>query len=151
MQQDPYHLAPLLEPVVAQLGYELWGFEFNAGKQQAVLRVYIDSPEGITLDDCSKVSHQLSGVLDVEDPIKVAYALEISSPGLDRPLMKAEHFTRVTGQQVKIKTRFPVEGRRNFKGILRGLEEGQVVIEQDEARYTVPLDVIERARLVPEI
>jgi ribosome maturation factor RimP len=153
MRQDTFNLRDLLEPAVTALGYELVGVEYHpSGKRNSLLRVYIDKPEGITVDDCSAVSHQISGLVDGEDPIPGHYTLEVSSPGLDRPLFQAQDFTRFAGQQVKVRMRFPVEGQRNFRGFLRGLHEQQVVIEeQDGTRVSLPLDQIEQARLVPDI
>ena len=142
-------LEPLIENVVARMGYELWGCQY-AADGGGLLRVYIDHPEGIDLDDCSAVSHQLSGVLDVEDPINMAYTLEVSSPGLDRPLFKAEHYQRFAGNKVQIKLKWPMEGRRKFSGDLQGLSDDQVMLKQDEAVHYLPQDAIDWARLVPQ-
>jgi ribosome maturation factor RimP len=98
MKQAPEHLVNIIQPIVEGLGYECWGIEFNAHPQHGLLRVYIDKAEGILIDDCSKVSHQLSGVLDVEDPIPGNYNLEVSSPGADRPFFKAQQFERFIGK-----------------------------------------------------
>lgn len=144
-------LEELIAPVVESMGYELWGCECRMGDNTAFVRVYIDHEAGITLDDCSQVSHQLSGFLDVEDPIKTAYTLEISSPGLDRPLLRAEHYERYSGEKVKIKLKWPVEGRRNFSGALRGLEDDQVIVEVDKQLYYLPYDAIDKSRLTPEL
>lgn len=144
-------LEQLLRPVIESLGYELWGIEFRAHQRNALLRVYIDSPEGITLDDCQAVSEQVSAVLDVEDPIRTPYTLEVSSPGLDRLLFGAEHLARYAGHQVKIKLRFPVEGRRNFAGRLAGVQGDQVVLEVDSNEFRLPIEAIDQARLVPEV
>lgn len=152
MRQDPFNLRDLLEPAVTALGCELVGVEYRPSGRQSLLRVYIDKPEGVTVDDCSAVSHQVSGLLDVEDPIPGQYTLEVSSPGLDRPLFQAQDFERFAGQQVKVRMRVPVEGQRNFRGCLRGLHEQQVVIEeQDGTCVSLPLDQVEQARLVPDI
>ena len=141
-------LVRLLEPVVQGLGYEWVGAEFDG--HQRVLRVYIDHPEGITVDDCSKVSYQLSGVLDVEDPIPGRYQLEVSSPGMDRPLYTPEHFARFAGETVRLQLSRPLEGRRRFKARLEGLE-GQDVLLLDEGELVrIPFDLIEKARLSPE-
>lgn len=152
MQQDPFNLRALLEPAVAALGCELVGIEYHASGKHSLLRVYIDKPEGVTVDDCSAVSYQVSGLLDVEDPVPGHYTLEVSSPGLDRPLFQAADFERFAGREVKLRTRFPVEGQRNFKGLLQGLHGQQVVIEQqDGTRVSLPLDQVEQARLVPDL
>lgn len=152
MRQDPFNLRDLLEPAVTALGCELVGIEYHPSGKHSLLRVYIDRPEGVTVDDCSAVSYQVSGLLDVEDPIPGHYTLEVSSPGLDRPLFQARDFERFAGQQVKIRTRFPVAGQRNFRGLLQGMQGQQVVIdEQDGRRVELPLDQIEQARLVPDL
>jgi ribosome maturation factor RimP len=141
-------LIQLIEPVVSGLGYELVGIEFDG--RQRVLRVYIDNPAGITLDDCSRVSYQVSGVLDVEDPIPGRYQLEISSPGMDRPLFAPEHFERFKGEMVRLQLARPIEGRRRFKARLLGLEGETVVLKDGEETFRIPYESIEKARLSPE-
>lgn len=143
-------LRALIEPSVEGLGYELVDVELAGGGPNATLRVYIDSEAGIDLKDCETVSRQLSALLDVEDPIAGQYTLEVSSPGLDRPLVKRLDFERFAGELVKLKVLEPVLGRRNFTGQLLGLEGEQVLLEMDKERYAIPLDNIERARLVPQ-
>ncbi len=144
-------LLEIIEPAVTSLGYELVEVEFNSRGRGGTLRVFIDNEAGITLDDCAKASHQISGVLDVEDPIPGAYDLEVSSPGLDRPLRTAADFERFAGRLVKIEADRPIDGRRRFKGTLHGIESGQVKVDVDGRSYAVPLERIVRARLVPEI
>nr|WP_279381388.1 ribosome maturation factor RimP [Candidatus Thiosymbion oneisti] len=149
-------LTGLVRSVVEPMGYELVGAEyFQRGKRGAVLRVYIDHPsgarrQGITLDDCGRVSHQLSGVLDVEDPIAGHYDLEVSSPGLDRPLFTAAHFERFRGRKVRIKAAVKLDGRRNFEGRIASLERALVLLRVDGEIREIPLAMIESARLVPE-
>ncbi|HKJ07925.1 MAG TPA: ribosome maturation factor RimP [Gammaproteobacteria bacterium] len=149
MAQDPFNLVALIEPAVNTLGCELVGVEYVSGS--SLLRVYIDRPEGVTLDDCEAVSYQISGLLDVEDPIPGHYSLEVSSPGLDRPLFKAADFERFAGQQVRIRLGMPLDGRRKFKGVLHGLRGDDVVIEEDGQQFRLPLERIEHARLVPDV
>lgn len=152
MRKDPFNLRELLEPAVRALGYELVGIEYHPSGKHSVLRIYIDSEAGITLEDCTTVSHQVSGILDVEDTVPGQYSLEISSPGLDRPLFQAADYERFRGQRVKLRTRLPVDGQRKFKGLLQGLRQEDVVIVDDEGKEVcLPLDQIEQARLVPEI
>jgi len=152
MRDDPFKLRDLLEPAVTAVGCESVGIEYLPSGKQSLLRVYIDKPDGVSVDDCSAVSYQVSGLLDVEDPVPGHYTLEVSSPGLDRPLFQARDFERIAGQQVKIRMRFPIEGQRNFRGLLQGLQEQQVVIEeQDGKRVNLPLDQVEQARLVPDL
>ena len=141
----------LIEPVLDRLGYELVGMDYSPQPGKGLLRIYIDSPQGITLDDCTKVSHQVSGLLDVEDPIHGPYTLEVSSPGLDRPLFTREHFSRFAGCRIKVKLQFMQDGRRNFTGVLRGIDDDNVVLEEDGRLVTVPLERIAKANLVPEI
>ena len=143
-------LDQIIEPVVEAMGYQLWGYDFNSGRHTAHLRVYIDSREGVSVDDCARVSHQLSGVLDVEDPIRGPYTLEISSPGLDRPLFKPSHFRRFTGKRVKVRLRWQIEGRRNIAGELQSIDDGKIIVTQEASSYAIPLEAIDRARLVPE-
>ncbi|MGD8672564.1 MAG: ribosome maturation factor RimP [Thiogranum sp.] len=149
MPHESVELRELIEPAVTALGFELVGVEFIHGKS-GLLRVYIDHPEGISVDDCQAVSHQVSGVLDVEDPIRGQYTLEVSSPGLDRPLFRERDFERFAGNQVDIRLLAPVNGRRKFKGVLGGLRDGQVVLQMDDEELVVALDEIDRARLVPD-
>lgn len=134
------------------LGYELVGIEFQPRRDNSLLRVYIDSEAGITLDDCQRASHQIGGVLDVEDPIAGRYTLEVSSPGLDRPLIEAAHFVRFAGSQARLHLKDLLDGRRKLLGRLLGMRDGEVVIADGEGReWRVPLERIEKARLVPEI
>ncbi|MCO2379587.1 ribosome maturation factor RimP [Pseudomonas aeruginosa] len=142
-------LQALLVPVVEALGYECWGVEFISQGRHSVLRVYIDRPEGILIDDCEAVSRQVSGILDVEDPISGEYTLEVSSPGMDRPLFTLEQFAKHAGEQVKIRLRSPYEGRRNYQGILRGVEEQDVVVLVDDHEYLLPIDSIDKANIIP--
>ena len=142
-------LQVLLEPSVSSLGYRLWGVEYVAQGRSALLRVYIDHNDGITVDDCAKVSHQVSGVLDVEDPIASEYRLEVSSPGMDRPLFALDQFAQAVGETVKVKLRMNYEGRRNFKGRLTGVEGDDVVVLVDDHEYLFPLVDIEKANVVP--
>jgi ribosome maturation factor RimP len=142
-------LANLLEPTVERLGYELIDLEARLGGKGGLVRLYIDKPDGIDLDDCEKVSLAVSALLDVEDPVPGNYNLEVSSPGLDRKLTKVEHFQRFTGETVKVQMRFPIEGRRRFRGTLVSLDEESIVVEVDGESFSLPLKTIDTARLVP--
>ena len=142
-------LARLLEPTVERLGYELIDLEVRTGGKNGVVRAYIDGPGGIGLDDCARVSQAVSAILDVEDPLPGQYNLEVSSPGLDRKLTKVEHFQRFIGETVKVQTRFPIAGRRRFKGVLVASTDESVVVDVDGESYTLPLNMIDTARLVP--
>jgi ribosome maturation factor RimP len=150
MRQAPAKLSELIEPVVAGLGYELYGIEYLGQGKYSVLRVYIDQAEGITVDDCARVSHQLSAVLDVEDPIASNYELEVSSPGMDRPLLSAAHFQRYVGETVKIKTMRPIDGRSRFSGVLREAQDESAILDIDGESVVIPFEAVNQARLVPE-
>ncbi|MCU7807327.1 MAG: ribosome maturation factor RimP [Candidatus Thiodiazotropha sp. (ex Semelilucina semeliformis)] len=151
MRSAPEKLNSLVRQEVELLGYELVGIEMvSQGKGGILLRIYIDHADGITLDDCVEVSHQVSGVLDVEDPIKENYRLEVSSPGLDRPLFELAHFERYKGSKVRVKTQSKIENRHRFTGVLSGVEENQVLIEEDGTLYRIPIELIDSARVVPE-
>jgi ribosome maturation factor RimP len=133
------------------MGFELVGIEYLArAGSNGLLRVYIDHPDGIDVGDCASVSRQISGVLDVEDPIAGNYDLEVSSPGLDRPLFSREHFARFAGSRVKLETREKIDGRHRFKGLLKGVSDGDILIEVDGEEFALPFDQVEKARLVPE-
>ena len=144
-------LAKLLEPAVERLGYELTDLEVRLGGKGGVIRVFIDKPEGIDLDDCEKVSLAVSALLDVEDPVPGNYNLEVSSPGLDRKLTKVAHFQRFVGETVKVQMRFPIEGRRRFRGTLVSSDEENIVVEVDGESHSLPLKTIDTARLVPDV
>ena len=152
MRQDPKTLRRMLAAVVEAMGYELVGVEFHSHRDNALLRIYIDSENGIGLDDCQRVSHQVSGVLDVEDLIDGRYNLEVSSPGLDRPLFEAAHFNRFAGSEVRVQLRDLLDGRRKLVGRLLGMRDGDVAMMDGDGReWRVPLERIEKARLVPEL
>ena len=145
-------LAQLFEPVIQSMGYELVGTEFSGGSDHGKLRVYIDREAGVSIDDCAAISHQISGILDVEEPIQQAYDLEISSPGLDRPLFKQADYERFAGRMAKIKMAVALDGRRNFKGELQGVNESRYVkIKVDDEAYELPLSDIAKANLIGEI
>ena len=140
----------LLDPAIERLGYELTDLEVRLGGQGGLIRLTIDKPDGIDLDDCEKVSHAMSALLDVEDPVPGNYNLEVSSPGLDRKLTKVEHFQRFEGETLKVTMRFPIEGRRRFRGKLLSSNEENIVVEVDGESHSLPLTMIDTARLVPE-
>lgn len=142
-------LEDIISPVVGALGFELWGIEFSAHKKNVLLRIYIDKQEGITVDDCALVSRQVSSVMDVEDPITSKYILEVSSPGLDRKLFKPKHFATYAGYQVQLRLFVAYEGQRNFTGLLKGLEDDEVIVQIDEEEFCFPLESIEKARVKP--
>ncbi len=142
-------LQKLLEPTVERLGYELTDLEVRLSGRGGLLRLTIDKPDGIDLTDCEAVSHAVSALLDVEDPIATDYNLEVSSPGLDRKLTKVEHFQRFEGETLKVTMRFPIEGRRRFRGKLLSSDEENIVVEVDGVAHSLPLASLDTARLVP--
>ncbi len=137
----------LIEPVLEPEGVELVDLEFRPEGGRRVLRLYIDRPGGITLDDCALISRQVSALLDLEDPIDQSYHLEVSSPGINRALKREKDFCAFAGSPVRIKTRRKLQGRRNFQGILKGMEESMVVIEVDGTRIRIPTEDMQQARL----
>jgi len=142
-------LTALLAPVVEAMGCQLWGLEYFSQGRHSTLRLYIDRPDGVGLKECEQVSRQVSSVLDVEDPIAGEYTLEVSSPGMDRPLYTLEQFARFAGEQVALKLRSAFEGRRKFSGLLRGVEGDEVVVVVDEHEYVLPIELIEKANIIP--
>lgn len=144
-------LEEMIEPVVNGLGCQLWGIEKLSQGKYSVLKIYIDAEKGIDVDDCARVSRQVSALLDVEEPLKGDYTLEVSSPGLDRRLFKLEQFDNYKGAQVKLSLRRPYEGRRRFTGILCGIEEKDVVLRSDSNEEILfPFEQIERANIIPD-
>jgi len=142
-------LVALTEPLLAQLGYELVELEFASGHGRGALRIFIDKPTGVGLDDCERVSREVSALLDVEDPIPQAYTLEVSSPGDDRVLRTRAHFERFVGARVKVELTAPREGRRRYTGTLESVDAAGVVLQVDQNRVNVPFGEIGKARLAP--
>jgi ribosome maturation factor RimP len=143
-------LVELLDPVVTGMGFEMVDLEVNAGRSGGLLRVFIDSAAGITLDDCEAVSRRIGSVLDVADPMGGRYTLEVSSPGLDRRLVRPEHFDRFRGAEVTIKLRRLVDGRRKVRGTLVGRDEDVIEVFTEGSAFRVPLAEVDVARLVPD-
>jgi ribosome maturation factor RimP len=151
MQRTDDRLTTLVRGVVEPMGYELVGVEyFQRNARSSLLRVYIDQERGITLDDCTAVSHQLSGVLDVEDPLPGHYDLEVSSPGLDRPLFTQDQIRRFRGHRARVKLSAKLEGRRNFEGVLGELRDDAVALDLGGEVRELPLDLIDTIRLIPQ-
>ena len=138
-----------MQPVIVALGYELWGVEQLPDGRDTLLRVYIEHQSGITLEDCAKVSKQVVGVLDVEDPIAGSYRLEISSPGLDRPLFTLAQFSRFQGAHARVQLRQKLEGRRRIQGEINRVDEEAISIAGEDKDYEIPLGLIEKANIVP--
>jgi len=142
-------LVGLIEPLLAQLGYELVDLEYVPARGRGALRIFIDRSEGIGLDDCARVSREVSARLDVEDPIPTAYTLEVSSPGDDRVLRTRAHFDRFVGSRVFVELASPREGRRRYTGLLRTVADEGVELEVDRQIVEVPFREIGKARLAP--
>jgi len=153
MRRVSESVASVLTPVVEGLGYSMLGAQLGQAENGHTLRVYIDTTraDGIQIDDCATVSRQLSAVLDVEDVIDVAYQLEVSSPGLDRPLFDAAHFKDQVGETIKVKMNVGVAGRRKFTGELISVAEDSATIEVDGLDYELPISDVEWAHLVGRI
>jgi ribosome maturation factor RimP len=142
-------LIEMLSPVVESMGFVFWGLELLMQGKQTVLRVYIDHADGITVDNCADVSRQMGAVLDVEDPIAQDYTLEVSSPGMDRPLFRLEQYVQSIGEILELRLRLPFDGRRRFKGRLQGVEQEDIVLLVDDHEYLLPVELIEKAHIVP--
>ena len=140
----------LINPSINDLGYELVGVEYVASGKHSILRLYIDSEEGIGVDDCEVVSRQVSAIMDVEDPISGQYNLEVSSPGIERPLFSIDHYKRFLGHDVRLRTFRPIDGRRNFTGASGSVSEKSNSLElvTELGPVTLDLDLIEKANLV---
>lgn len=150
MRQVPDHILSVIAPVVESLECELVGIEYARQNKRSLLRIYIDKEGGVDVKDCQRISHQLSGVLDVEDIIREQYQLEVSSPGLDRPLYTLAHFERFAGHKAKLTLVSPIDGQRKFKGVLQGVEDGQVVVNIGENELVLALGAIDKANLIPD-
>ncbi len=140
-------LIALMEPVLARMGYELVELELSSGRSHAVLRLFIDTPAGVTVDDCERVSREIAALLDVEDPIPTAYTLEVSSPGFDRVLRTPAHFERFVGSRVLVELKLPRSGRRRYTGTLQSVSEQGVELQVDRDRVQMAFNEIGKARL----
>lgn len=150
MKQVPKYLLKLIEPVVEGLGYECLGIEYNAHAKHGFLRIYIDAKQGISMQDCTKVSHQVSGVLDVEDPIIGEYNLEVSSPGIDRPLFKLKQFEQFIGRTAQVNLFRPINNKRKITGLIEKIADDNVYLQQDGQLYKIPFQTMSKARLKPD-
>ena len=145
-------ISNLLAPTVEGLGLELLGVEFAPTGNSAMLRVYIDAPgRHVAIEDCEAVSREISAVLDLEDPITSQYTLEVSSPGIDRPLFTPAQFARFIGEQAKLNLRLPVDGRRRFQARIERVDGNTIVLVFDGREMAVAHENIEKARLVPDL
>ena len=141
-------VAQLVGPTVEALGLQLWGIEHTSQGKYSVLRIFIERDSGVTIDDCEQVSRQVSAILDVEDPISGAFTLEVSSPGLDRPLVRQKDFERYTGLEAKVELRQALNGQRRYRGVLAGYADGVVKIVTENGATDLPFDEIDKAKLI---
>ena len=149
MNRKEADIEALLAPVVALEGCEIWGIEYRAQGRHSKLSIYIDAEDGISVDDCERVSRRVSDVLDVEEVLQGAYTLEVSSPGMDRILFRPEHYLRCAGEEIDVRLNYPIDGTKRIKGVLMGLEGDDVVVRLGEDEYLLPLENVQRARVVP--
>lgn len=141
----------IVEPIIENLGLELVEVQYAKEGPTWVLRLTIDGPNGIGHEECLAVSQAVSDPLDEADPIPGSYTLEVSSPGLDRPLVKPADYERFAGREVRVSTYGPIDGRKNWRGLLKGLEDNEVVLTVDGEEVRLPFDKVSRTRLVPDI
>ncbi|MCZ6656356.1 MAG: ribosome maturation factor RimP [Gammaproteobacteria bacterium] len=150
MNRTEKQIEELLRPIVEGLGCEIWGVEYLSQGNHSKLRLYIDSADGVSIDDCEKVSRQVSDVLDVENLFTKGYTLEVSSPGMDRILFNAEQYESNVGATVDVRLNFPFEGKKRVVGLLAGVENAEAIVQVDGEEYVLPLDNVQRARIVPK-
>jgi len=150
MGQQAQRVHDLVETVITAMGYECVGVEYLPQGKHSLLRIYIDKPEGISVEDCEAVSRQVSGILDVEDPISGQYSLEVSSPGLDRPLFSLQHYENFIGNNVHIRLRNVLDGRRKLSGIITAVEDDVITISEHGDKTQVPFSMIDKGNLIPE-
>ena len=146
-QEIKGRVSDLVSPLLADLGMELVDLEYRREGRGWVLRLYIDKESGVTLEDCARVSQEIGTTLDIEDVIETSYSLEVSSPGLNRPLKTEKDFIKYRDRLIKVKTFNPIDSRRNFKGRLRAISEGCIEVEIDGGVVTIPLTNVAKANL----
>jgi ribosome maturation factor RimP len=144
-------LHTLLEPAVKAAGQQLWGVEYLPSGKHSILRVYIDKPEGVTVDDCADASRQISALLDVEDPINGEYNLEVSSPGIDRPLFLKEHFAQLIGQKIALQLLVAEKSKRKIQGVIESVQDNNIIVKCEDSPLTIAFSNISKANLVAEI
>ena len=143
-------LHALIEPVVAAMGFELWGIDHISQGKHSRLVIYIERESGVSVEDCADISRQVSAVMEVEDPIPGEYRLEVSSPGMARPLYSLDQFTRYQGHHVALKLRVAFDGRRKYQGLLAGVEGDEVLLQLEGEEYCFPIESIDSAHVVPQ-
>ena len=148
MKSSVASVADIVQPTIEALGFELWGLEHLKQGKRSVLRVFIDCENAVNLKDCENVSRQISALLDVEDPISGEYTLEVSSPGLERPLFKTDQFAQFVGDKVKITMRSQVEGRRKFTGLIESVSADEIRLSADGKTFKLDFAEIDKANIV---
>ena len=144
-------LEDLFKPIIESMGFELWAIEYIPAGRHTTLRVFADKVGGINVDDCAAISRQLSAIMDVEDPISDQYMLEVSSPGLDRVLIKPEHFKRYVGKSVRVRSAVAILGRKKINGLMTSVTEDSIEVEVDGELFEIPFGLIDKANLAIEI
>jgi ribosome maturation factor RimP len=150
MKRAPEHMVTMIGRIVEGLGYECVGIEYHPHPRHGLLRVYIDSVNGVLVDDCSKVSHQISGILEVEDPIQGDYQLEVSSPGMDRPFFYIHQFEKFIGSTVLVNLYHTITGRKKITGVIEKVVDDVITLREAGQVFEVPFDAISKAHLVPD-
>ncbi len=148
MKRSESAITELIEPTVLAMGLQLWGIDLSQRGKYSILRIYIEREEGVTITDCEKVSRQVSAILDMEDPIAGEYTLEVSSPGLDRPLFTSEQFGRFIGSDVKVRLHHPVDGRRKLNGSIENVSGDEIMLSVDGEGFRLQHTDIEKANVV---
>ncbi len=148
MKRSESAITELIEPTVLAMELQLWGIDLSQRGKYSILRIYIEREEGVTITDCEKVSRQVSAILDMEDPIAGEYTLEVSSPGLDRPLFTSEQFGRFIGSDVKVRLLHPVDGRRKLNGSIENVSGDEIVLSVDGEGFRLQHTDIEKANVV---
>src|SRR3990167_3308475 len=152
MRKLDSNLHERLEKLINSMGYEIWGYELISQGRQLIFRLYIDTPKGVTIEDCSQVSYQVSAMMDVEDPFQSRYTLEVSSPGIDRPLFELEHYHQYIGKRVNIRLHLPINRRRQFKGVLHRVEGENIYLLMDDSNeMRLPYSEIEKANVIGDV
>lgn len=150
MNRTEQKVEALLRMTVEGMGCEIWGVEFLSQGRHSKLRLYIDKADGVSIGDCEKVSRQVSDVLDVENIFTKGYTLEVSSPGMDRILFNVEQYESNVGETVDVRLNFPLEGKKRVVGLLAGVENAEAIVQADGEEYVLPLENVQRARIVPQ-
>lgn len=150
LNRKEQQLEALITPAVESQGCTVWGVEYLAQGRHSKLRIYIDKAEGVAVEDCERVSREVSDLLDLEDTLPESYTLEVSSPGMDRTLFKAEQYAGAVGERVDVRLSFPFEGRKRFVGLLAGVEDDCAVVRIDEEEYLLPLESVQKAQVLPD-